>query len=111
MNTQKSSTTPYIIIAIVVIIGVMVYLYWNGTKVPDSTTLEQTNGSDIAVGADVFKLLSEINSLKIDSTFFNDSTYKSLRDFTVDIPTLPIGRSNPFAPLPGVLSPGSAAGH
>ena len=109
MNTQKSSKMPYVIIAIVVGIAVTVYFYWNGSQPPATTTLDQISSSDQIVGAKVFKLLSEINSLKIDSAFFSDPSYLTLRDYSVEIPPLPIGRSNPFAPLPGVLAPGVAA--
>ena len=108
MNIQKSSKIPYIIIAVVVIIGVSIYFYMTGSAASDSTTLEQTNGANNAVGANVFQLLSEINSLKIDGTFFNDPSYKALKDFTVAIPPLSIGRQNPFAPLPGMITPGAA---
>jgi hypothetical protein len=105
MNTQKPSKMPYIIIGIVVAVAVLVYFYWAGSSTPSSETLEETSNGQV-VGAKVFVLLNEINYLKIDSTFFTDPSYKTLRDYSVPIPTLPIGRPNPFAPLPGVLAPG-----
>ena len=111
MNTQRQSKTPYIIIAIVVLVGLVGYFYWNGTTAPASATLDVTTGGDQVVGAKVYKLLGEINNLKIDSAFFSNASYRTLRDYSVEIPSLPIGRVNPFAPLPGVLVPGASAAH
>lgn len=98
-NTQKSSKMPYIIIAIVVIIALIGYFYWSGTQTPVGTTLEQSADSSQAVGSRVFRLLSEINSLRIDSTFFNEPAYRTLIDYSIEVPVLQIGRPNPFAPL------------
>lgn len=101
MNTPKTSKTPYIVIAIIVVVTTVIYFYWNGTKTPASLTLEGVSGADQAVGAKVLNLLNEIKSLKIDNSFFNDVSYKTLRDYSVQIPTLPVGRANPFSLLPG----------
>jgi len=100
-NAQKSSKKPYVIIAIVVIIGVIAYFYYQGTIAPTSTTLSESDIADQAVGAQVLDLLHEINSLKIDTALFKDPAFLTLRDYTVIIPALPVGRVNPFAPLPG----------
>lgn len=101
MNTQKTSKKPYIIIAVIVVIAVIVYFYYQGTITPASTTLSATDIADQAVGAQVLNLLHEITSLKIDTSIFKDPAYLTLRDYTVLIPSLPVGRVNPFAPLPG----------
>lgn len=100
-NNNKGSKTPYIILTIVVIFLVLAYLYWSGTKVPDSLTLDVSIDTQ-AVGSRVLRLLNEIDSLHVDSSLFSDSSYKTLRDYTVDIPSLPVGRPNPFSPIPGV---------
>ncbi|MFA6554638.1 MAG: hypothetical protein WCS89_04005 [Candidatus Paceibacterota bacterium] len=103
-NNQKPSKMPYIIIAIIVIISVIGYFYWSGTQTPVGTTLEQTDDASQAVGSRVFKLLGEINSLKVDSTFFNEPAYRTLIDYSIEIPVLQVGRTNPFAPLSRVAT-------
>ncbi len=92
----------WIILGVVVVIAVIVYFYYSGGQAPaDSSGLTTDNGA--AVGAEVFGLLSEINSLSIDTSIFSGQTYQTLVDHTVPIPVLNVGRPNPFAPLPGDL--------
>lgn len=62
------------------------------------------------MGAKILSLLSQINSLKIDRTLFNDPLYKILQDHTVIIPTENIGRTNPFEPYYTPVPPTSSAG-
>lgn len=104
MNTPKTSKTPYIVIAIVTIFLVIGYFYWSGSKPVDSLTLE-SGGDGQVVGARVLRLLNEIDSLSIDSEFFSDKSYQTLVDRSVIVPSLPVGRSNPFSPVPGVSNP------
>lgn len=107
MNTPKTSKTPYIVITIVVIFLAIGYFYWSGSKPAESLTLDLGEDGQI-VGARVFRLLNEIDSLSIDSSFFSDRSYKTLVDHSVVIPTLSVGRSNPFSPVPGVSNPSSS---
>jgi hypothetical protein len=115
MNTVKSSIKSYLILAVIVIIAVMAYFYYKGSGAPTGTSLLQTDQSvaDQAAGARVLSLLSQVRALNIDNKFFQNTVYQSLRDHTVPIPTENVGRVNPFAPIPGVPSPGTvpAAGH
>jgi hypothetical protein len=103
MNNQKSSKMSYLIIALVVAVALLGYFYWSGSKAPESMTLDIEEGANQAVGIRVLNLLNEINSLNIDNEFFKDPAYTSLRDHTVVIPPLPIGRSNPLSPIPGLI--------
>jgi hypothetical protein len=102
MNTKKSSKLSYLLITLVVAIALLVYFYWSGSQATESITLEEIDGSNQAVGMKVLNLLNEINALRIDNEFFKDPAYQTLRDYTVEIPTLPVGRSNPFSPVPGM---------
>lgn len=101
MNTQKSSKMPYLVVTLITVIAVFIYFYWSGSKTPESLTLEGINGANMEVGVKVLNLLNEIKSLKIDNSFFKDNSYKTLRDYSVQIPVLPVGRPNPFSLLPG----------
>jgi hypothetical protein len=109
MNQQKSSKKPYVIIGIVVVLAACVYFYFQGTSTSNVTGLLQANGDTPDVSAQVTALFNQIQSLQIDATLFKDPGYLTLRDYSVKIPVLNVGRVNPFAPLPGVPSPGGTA--
>jgi len=87
------------VIAIVILVFLLAYFYVSGDA-PVTGTL--TPGSSFGtVGASELGLLNQVRSLKIDSAFFTDSTFVSLKDYSVAITPEPVGRPNPFAPLPG----------
>ena len=70
---------------------------------------ENTAGPLIAIqqpappsgNSDLLAILLALRSLRLDDTVFSDETFKRLQDFGIEIPTEPLGRPNPFAPLPG----------
>lgn len=113
--TANSGSKTFIIVAVIlVVLAGGYYFYQSGSKttadatsgVGDSNSLDTTSaaGTDengIVVGADVYSLLGQIQSLKIDPTFFAKTVYQSLVDYTVEIPPEPVGRPNPFAPISG----------
>lgn len=110
MNTQKSSKkTLFIIIAIVVIAGIAYFYYQGSTPSTSSTLTQAPSAADQAIGTRVLDLLNQIRTLRIDTSIFKDPAYATLRDYSVAIPPQDVGRVNPFAPLPGVPSSGSAA--
>ncbi len=110
---KQSSTGTYIVIAIILIVAGGIYFYSKGSNENiDTSSLEVTytpESTDATlVGGRVLNLLAQINSLKIDGTLFNNPAYKSLRDYSITIPEQNVGRTNPFAPIPGA-SPSSSS--
>ena len=105
---QKSSKKTFIALIIIIVIAVLIYFYTMGNPTDNSSLVQTTAvaGSEDAqrVGTRVLTLLNQINSLKIDASIFTSATYKSLVDYTITIPEQPVGRPNPFAPLPGSVS-------
>jgi hypothetical protein len=104
MNQQKTSKKPYIILAVIVILAACVYFYFQGSGTPAVGGLLEASGDTPDVSAEVTALFSQIRSLQIDTTLFKDPSYLTLRDYTVPIPVLNVGRVNPFAPLSGILN-------
>ena len=103
-NKPKSSAKTIAIIIVIAIIVAIVYFYYTGKSNDsgtDTVSLAQSNAEDQAIGARVLALLNQINSLKIDTSIFKDPGYLTLRDYSVTIPPVDVGRSNPFAPIPG----------
>lgn len=87
-----------------VLAAVVVYLYFLGDKGPTADSL--LIGTDAGgIGSVELSLLNQMKSLQIDTTLFRDPAYKALVDYTVAIEPEPVGRPNPFAPVPGVLNP------
>ncbi len=109
MNTKPSSNKTTISVIVAIIIVAIAYFYYTGTTATSTNLVSSDNAS---VGTQVLGLLNQIQSLHIDNSVFTDPGYKTLRDFSVPIPTVDVGRPNPFAPLPGFSTSGSSAsGH
>lgn len=69
-----------------------------------------TDAANSLGGAELLNSLSELRSVKLDSSIFSDPEFLSLVDFGRTIAPEPVGRSNPFAPLGAVESQGGSAG-
>src|SRR5262249_14345613 len=82
-NNMKKSTI--IIIAIIAVAGI-IYFYFSGSSSSTSATLGATGATSDQVGTQVLALLNQIQSLKIDSSFFTDPAYRTLRDYSVTVP-------------------------
>jgi hypothetical protein len=103
---MKKSTI--LIIVVIVLLALAGYFYYAGGEVPESPTL-QVNSEVQASAARVLVLLNQIRSLKINPDIFSSPEYQTLQDNTVSIPPLPVGRTNPFAPLPSAPKPTSSS--
>lgn len=105
MNTNQSSTKSYIIIGAIFIVGFLLIFYYMGGKGESGSLLESgVDTQNSEVGTRVLALLNQIQSLKIDDSLFAGAAYQTLIDFSVTIPEQDVGRPNPFAPLPGMIS-------
>ena len=75
---------------------------------------DQTPPEDAAL----FAIIDRINAIKLDTSVFSDPAFLSLKDISTVIPKEPIGRDNPFLPIPGsavqtddTTSDGGSAAH
>jgi len=84
-------------VAIAVVYGIYMYAGSGGT----GSQLTTTPTSSATAGADLLVALANLQAVKLDSSIFSDPLFESLSDFGVTIPAQPIGRPNPFLPLPG----------
>ncbi len=53
-----------------------------------------------AVGQEILSVLNDLRSLQIDESVFESAVFRSLVDYTVATTTEPLGRPDPFSPLP-----------
>ncbi len=100
---NKNQIIKYVTIALIVLVAMGVYFYMNGTDTP-SSGLEGSSVEDQIGGERILALLNQINRLEINDSLFRDPVYMSLHDYTVVVPTLPVGRGDPFAPIPGMVT-------
>lgn len=96
-----------ILLTLLAIVGFAAYHYmFKKEPVLDGDTLVVdtpggANGEDM-VGKELLITLSKLKSLTLDDSFFNDSIFVSLTDFSNPIIPQEVGRSNPFSPISGL---------
>lgn len=104
MNTKKTSYKTIAISIILVVLAAVAYFYYNGKPSSSSSVLSSQDAEGEGdASMRMMSLFNQIKSLHIDTSLFKDSGYQTLRDYSTPIPTESVGRSNPFAPIPGTL--------
>jgi hypothetical protein len=104
MNNPKSSKKNIIYIIIVVAVLATIYFYYNGRNPSTSSetlSVETSREEEVIINR-IMSLLGQINSLNIDASLFASPSFQTLKDYSVQIPPVEVGRDNPFAPLPGM---------
>lgn len=99
MKTSSSSHTLTILGVVVGIVAILAYFYFQGSRDPGSSSALQVQVGGDDVGLATIRLLEQIQTVQIDSSFFSDPAYKALLDYSVAIPPQNVGRPNPFAPI------------
>lgn len=56
------------------------------------------------VGEDLLLLLADLKTISLDESIFEDTSFKNLKNFRVELSPEPVGRDNPFAPVSGIRS-------
>lgn len=87
------------IVGIIIVAALIYFIFFAGEPSASDQNLLQVGAAAEPVGQRVLSLLNQIQSLRIDDSFFSDPVYGSLQDYSVAIPQLPVGRDNPFAPI------------
>ncbi len=103
MNNSSSKNGIIVLVVAIVFIG-GIYFYMNGNPSGDSINSLSASSLDADAakeGAEILTLLSQIKSLRIDTSRFSDPVYKTLIDYTVEVPPQNIGKKNPFANFVG----------
>ncbi len=87
-----------IIIIILFVLGFLyIYMSSSGDSTTSTTTITVTN---VDTGErEMLELLTNMKSIRLDSSLFKDATYINLQDFSREVIPEPIGREDPFAPL------------
>lgn len=74
-------------------------------------SLLQTDDLTVATeqDSDIVNTLLELRAVSLSGTIFTDPAFLMLQDFGSEIIPEPVGRDNPFAPLPGSAAANAAA--
>lgn len=104
---NKKLKTIFFVVIIVGVITLIIILAGKNSDQPTKPSL--TTSADIPLpgnsvrtttGTDEFSsLLSSINTITIDTSFFKNPAYTLLRDYPVTLGSDVVGRVNPFAPV------------
>ena len=89
-------------IAAVVVVVLIIGGAWYGftqTSTPaavlTTTSVDSSNPTD----QDLVTTLLQLQAVSLNGAVLTDPSFLSLKDFTTQVVTEPVGRSNPFAPL------------
>lgn len=64
----------------------------------EETMLNSISQEQLSQAKDILDILSLLKTINLNLDFFNDPVFKSLYDFSVQLPVAEVGKSNPFAP-------------
>lgn len=102
MFNFKNKKTLYITIGVGIVLIIILWLMFSGrsSNQADSTLIAVASDPvELIIGREMLIALDQMKSTKLDVSFFADPAYKSLEDFTVEIPEQPVGRRDPFSPI------------
>lgn len=87
-----------ILIASGLVVAVLVWYGLSPSSVePDLVSSPAAEGSQVDQG--IVPTLLTLRAVKLDGTIFSAAAFTRLKDFSTDIVSEPVGRTNPFAPL------------
>lgn len=99
-----------LILVIIVAIGFFAYKYFlkPGAKTPLSGLVSGGNATvspSQNIDSEFLQTLLSLKAIRLDTSVFESSSYKSLKDYTVVLPEVnDAGRPNPFAPVGATAS-------
>jgi len=82
---------------VVVILAALIYfMFFSGSSEQAGVVVEDETSS---VSRELVITLSNLNTIRLDNSIFEDPVFLSLSDFGESIPLQNVGRRNPFAPF------------
>ena len=99
MNT--TSNTVFIILSACIVAAGLFWYFRDGESPDPSLTVTATQSE---AQAQFQTLVTQLQPIKLDSSIFNDTKFLALRDLTTSIIQETIGRSDPFASVPGTTA-------
>ena len=82
---------------VAVIIAALMYFMFAGSS--EAPGVVSQNEATTNISRELVITLSNLNTIRLDDSIFEDPVFLSLTDFGVQIPLQNVGRRNPFAPF------------
>ncbi len=98
--SEKIKNSIILIVLFTLIIVIYVFFFKKDTN--EQALVSQSaapQGQESGLVGEFLVLLRTLNNIQLDTGIFNNKTYRSLRDESVELISQPQGRVNPFAPL------------
>jgi hypothetical protein len=99
MNKPTNKRMTILIAILVVLVGFFVYRYYSERDTDAPVSVAPVSAEQSAIGKELLNTLFKLKSVKLDSEFFSDGAFASLKDFSKTLPQEAVGRRNPFAPI------------
>jgi len=90
-----------ILIIIVIIVAFLVFYGTSGSGGSGALLSAKSSAADTTVDdRELLQLLTDMRNINLEGHIFESAAYTSLQDFGRSIVPEPVGRQDPFAPLP-----------
>ncbi|MBU6321356.1 MAG: hypothetical protein KGI78_02595 [Patescibacteria group bacterium] len=96
---KPSSNTLFLIIASLVVAGGVYWYFFTGSP---SAPLTAGAGGESATQAKFDTLTQELSPISFNLSVLSDPRFTALIDIATPVAPEPVGRTDPFAPIPGV---------
>jgi hypothetical protein len=109
------SAKSLLVMGLAAFVGMVGWYTLRGSSSPDALLVTENvgTGAPNETERDLVATLLQLRAIGLDGTIFSDPAFQSLVDYGIEIVPEPVGRENPFAPLPGTQiapnAPGSPA--
>lgn len=97
MNNTKNKNRTYILA--IILLGLLIFAYKTIFMSTDSNIASDEN---LLAVTRAEKVLKEMDKINFDTSVMEDESFKSLNSIAIPLPSLPVGRTNPFS---GIFSP------
>lgn len=99
----KSATNITIVLGLVIIAFGAYYLYTKNASVAVDFDRNEQSLQDMLDSSQIFIARNAaLDQVNLETEFFEDKRFLSLRKFSTDVKARPIGRPNPFAEVNGL---------
>ena len=107
MNHVNKKAVLIALVAFLFALGGFLY-FLSGNK-PATGAITEIEGTPLSniLGRELLMTLTKLRSTSLDASVFLEPVFVSLHDFSVKIPSQPVGRRNPFAAFPGLAGAAS----
>ncbi|MBI2474147.1 MAG: hypothetical protein HYV68_00430 [Candidatus Taylorbacteria bacterium] len=97
----REAKTQYVIGGSIIALMFVGWIFFSKTspEEPGGLTESVTDPIETIIGRELLESLEKMKKVTLDTSFLNDPVYLSLIDLSVEVPELPKGRRDPFAPF------------